>query len=161
MSQRAQTRVIGIGNDLRQDDSVGLVVARRLKPYTNARVDVVEHPGEATSLLEAWAGIPRIVLVDAVRSDGLPGTILRVDVHRAGFQHDSDWRSSHFLGLAEAVTLARRLGRLPPSVLVFGIVGQQFGIGEDLSPSVGHAVPLLVERLKRELGLSVHALHLT
>ncbi len=145
--------MIGIGNDLRQDDGVGLEVARRLKPYSNECVDILEHGGEATSLLDTWADIPRVVLVDAVRSGAAAGAILRVDVHGGGFRQEHAWYSSHSLGLADAVALGRRLNRLPPSLVIFGIEGRRFGFGPELSAETTDAALLLVDRLVRELGL--------
>lgn len=115
--------VIGIGNDFRQDDGVGLVVARRLKVCAVPGVEFLEHDGEATSLLEAWERFERIAVVDATWSGAAAGTILRMDAHATGIA-EGVWHSSHTLGLAEAISLARTLGRLPPSLVVYGIEGQ-------------------------------------
>jgi hydrogenase maturation protease len=141
------TLLIGIGGDFRRDDSVGLVVARELRSSGIERVDVVEHDGEATSLLDAWEHAPQVVLVDAVRSGAPPGTILRLDGHNARLADRRTWYSSHALGLAEAVTLAMTLGRLPPSLVVYGIEGEDFGVGTGLSPAVARAARDLVLQL--------------
>jgi hydrogenase maturation protease len=48
--------------------------------------------------------------------------------------------SSHLFGLAEAIRLARVLGRLPEQLIVYGIEGVRFGYGEGLTLSVAAAV---------------------
>ena len=79
------TRITGIGNDFRQDDGVGPAVVRRLKARAAGQVEIAEHDGDATSLLDVWDGASEVVLVDAVQSGAEPGTIHRVDVHASSF----------------------------------------------------------------------------
>ena len=58
--------------------------------------------------------------------------------------------STHSFGVAEAVELARALGRLPARVVVFGIEGRDFTPGEGLSPDVDAAVDEVVRRVTEE-----------
>ena len=48
--------------------------------------------------------------------------------------------STHALGVAEAIEIARSLGRLPKQVRVYGIEGASFDYGRGLSPEVEKAV---------------------
>lgn len=141
------TRIIGIGNDFRQDDGVGPAVVRRLKARAAGQVEIAEHDGDATSLLDAWDGAPRVVLVDAVQSGADPGTIHRVDVHAAPLPKGLAWYSSHSLSVPEAVILARRLDSLPQALLIYGIEGRCFGIGRGLSLEVEAAASAVVEEI--------------
>ena len=148
MSRDGKVLVIGIGNDFRQDDGAGLVVARQLRSRAGGGIDVAEHDGDVTSLLEAWKGAGVVVLVDAVRSGASPGTIHYVDVRAAGvLPGPAIWSSSHSLGVADAVKLATRLKCLPPALLIYGIEGRRFGLGTGLSPEVTAAAAEVVETL--------------
>jgi hydrogenase maturation protease len=144
--------VIGLGNEFRQDDGVGLSVARRLASGVAGSIDVIEHDGDGVSLLDAWEGARVVVLVDAVRSGAAPGTIHCLDLHETALPDGAAWSSTHSLGLAEAVALARRLGRLPDALLVYGIEGRCFGPGRGLSPEVDGAAAAVVDMLLRRLG---------
>jgi hydrogenase maturation protease len=133
--------IIGIGNDYRSDDAAGLVVAHRLQEKKNRHIAVTEHSGEGTTLLEAWSGWERVILVDAVRSGAPPGTIHRFDAWAGALPASLFTASSHAFGVAQAVELARALGELPRQVLLlYGIEGQRFAAGVDLSPVVEQAV---------------------
>jgi hydrogenase maturation protease len=48
------------------------------------------------------------------------------------------------VGLADAIELARALGRLPPRVTVYGIEGERFDTGAPLSDSVAGAIDEVV-----------------
>ena len=66
----------------------------------------------------------------AVVSGAPPGTVHRFDAvsERAACARPP-CRSTHALGLADAVELARALGRLPRRLVVFGIEGAAFPLG--------------------------------
>ena len=143
--------VIGIGNPDRRDDGAGLEVARRLRATLPDSVRVLDESGEATALMAAWEGADRVVIVDAMASGAEPGLIQRFDV-RAGPLPTRVLRcSTHGLGLPEAIELGRRLGTLPPCLVVYGIEGEDFGHGRGLSSPVTRAVDDLVRSFKCEL----------
>jgi hydrogenase maturation protease len=126
-------RVIGVGNRFRSDDGAGPRVADLLE---DSGLDVLELAGEGAELIEAWSGDSRVIVVDAARSGAAPGTVHRFEAADkplpTGFFH----YSTHQFGVAEAIETARALGRLPPSLTVYGIEGKSFSFGEGLSPAV-------------------------
>ncbi len=151
MRPQNMVRVIGIGNDFRQDDGVGLAVVRTLRSRAAGWIDVIEYDGDGTSLLDAWEGARVVVLIDAVRSGSTPGTIHCLDVRAAGLPEGATWSSSHSLGVADAVRLAIQLNGLPPTLLICGIEGRYFDFGRGLSPEVEGAAAAVVERLLSNL----------
>jgi hydrogenase maturation protease len=142
--------VIGVGNAYRSDDAAGLLVARRLR---ERGVEALEYEGEPVALLDAFAGRDAVVLVDAVRSGAPPGTVHRADASEQPLPTElRSAPSTHLVGVAEAIELGRALGRLPARVIVYGIEGEQFVAGEELSPSVAAAIDPLVEAVLAEVG---------
>ena len=117
------------------DDAAGLAVARRLRGTLPAGVELLEREGEPTALIDAWDGAARLWLVDAVVGRR-PGTVHRLDASEHELPAGLFRRSTHHVGVAEAIELARALGRLPAQTVVFGIEGGSFEIGDDLTPAV-------------------------
>jgi hydrogenase maturation protease len=144
--------VIGVGNGFRRDDAVGLEVARRLRARApSGEIAVREHEGETLELLDTWGAAEAIVVVDALCSGGVPGTVQRVDASRdplpGCFRGSS---STHAVGLAEAIELARALHRLPARVVVFGVEGRRFDAGGELTDDVRAVVGPVAGRVLRE-----------
>ena len=126
-------KVIGIGNDWRRDDGAGLEVARRLGG--------VQVTGEPIALVTAFSGEDEVVVVDAVSSGARPGTLHVFDASSERLPTELFGASStHALGLADAIEIARILGRLPASVRVVGIEGARFDYGCGLTLEVEAAV---------------------
>lgn len=143
--------VIGIGNEYRGDDALGLVAVRLLQTGARGSVRVVESDGDCTTLLETWRQARKVFLVDAVLSGARPGTIHRFDVSTRALPRGCVLASTHAFGLADTLTLARILNQLPPCLIVYGLEGELFVAGERLSPAVQQALPHLVTRMLAEL----------
>ena len=54
----ADVLVIGIGNDFRRDNGVGLAVAGEIAKRRLSGVRAISTIGEPGSILEAWTGVP-------------------------------------------------------------------------------------------------------
>ena len=140
--------IIGMGNRLRGDDAAGPAVAKSLG---DEGLPAMEYAGEGSRLMALWENTDRVIIVDAMRGGFQPGTIQRFDgIHErldeAAFVH-----FSHEIGVAAGVELARALGRLPDRLIVYGIEGRRFELGEAMSPEVVSAVKETVRRIIGEL----------
>jgi hydrogenase maturation protease len=141
-------QVIGVGNACRGDDGIGpLVVGRLLERELPPGVCVSTHDGETMSLLAAWEDSDTIIVIDAVDCGAPPGTVVCLDGEDVRPTSGLLAGSSHALGVAHAILLARALGRSPKTLIVFGVQGEQFALSSDLSPSVRGAVETLADRV--------------
>jgi hydrogenase maturation protease len=139
--------IIGIGSPF-GDDSAGLEAARRLSaaPPAGATVVVADRPG--AGLLDLLEGADAAILIDAIRSGARPGSLRDVDLRRAE-AIVSSVVSSHELGVAEALALARALGRFPSRGRFLGIEAAREGpSGPRLDPAVERGVDRAVARAR-------------
>jgi hydrogenase maturation protease len=131
------TLVIGLGNEWRKDDGVGVAVAQMLAGTPGLMVRTLPHAG--VDLLDTWAGYGTVLLVDAMRS-GLPAGSVRCFPWRET-PHTAFGLTTHAIELRGVLQLAQALGRMPSRLYVCGIEGSDFGDGTGLSPPVAAAVP--------------------
>ena len=154
--------VVGVGNCDRGDDAAGLEVARRVCAAGRSGLVVHEDTGDVAELMGAWTGMGTVFLVDAVAPAGTPGRIVRFDaVNEPLPAIFTSHMSSHGLGIVEAVELARTLGDLPESLIVYGIEGASFVAGNPMSSVVESAVNetrcRILEELDRHTSLAESA----
>jgi hydrogenase maturation protease len=143
--------IIGIGNEYRHDDSVGLVVARRIRDHAPLGVSITEQSGEGAALLEVWEGHTPVFLLDAIDAGAAPGTIYRMDVNAEPPPARFFLESTHAFSVAHATELARALHQLPSHLLLYGIQGKDFSAGVGLSPEVEQGVGEVVRQVFGEL----------
>ena len=113
---------------------------------------MLEREGEPTGLIDAWEGAGAVWLVDAVSSGAQPGTVHRHDASSVSLPAALFDTSTHHMGLAEAVELARALGRLPQTTIVYGIEGANFDTGETLSSAVEAAAARVADAVRGEVA---------
>jgi len=144
--------VLCVGNPDRGDDGVGQAVARLLRGRVPNDVVVAECDGGAAEVLDRISGVDSAILVDAAVCGMTAGTVHRVDCAAGEAVPTARVASSHGLGVAEAIALARTLGCLPRVCLIYAVEAKRVAPGDELSPEVTHAAQEVAERVLLSLS---------
>lgn len=150
-----RTLVLGLGNPLLRDDSVGLRVVRALQVELDGfpGVELAEDYHGGLRLMERLVGFRRAIVIDAIVTGAAPGSLhlLAVDGHatqRSASAHDVD--------LPTALAVGRQAGAELPEVediLLVGIEAEDvLTFGEKLTPAVEAAIPQAVRVILEQLG---------
>lgn len=143
------------GNVDAGDDAFGPRVGRALRAAALEGVEVVDLDLRPAALLDHLGGRSAVVLVDAVRADvDAHDALLVLDLQEETLPalcHD-DALSTHGLGLADQIALARQLDLLPPRVWLVGAPLRAARIGESAGPALDEQVDEAVEAVARIAG---------
>jgi len=152
MNNISNVVVVGIGNEFRKDDGVGLYVSRLIREKIDRDIKVVDGVPDGYALIETWDDSSRVFVIDCAASENNSGTTYRFDALKEKIPGDLfDGFSTHSISVVDAIELAKTLGRLPKSLMVFGIEGNDYTPGTLLSPEVKMAADQLVEQILDEL----------
>jgi hydrogenase maturation protease len=153
---KLKTLILGLGNPILSDDSVGYQVAMALKERLHApEVDIQEAGVAGLDFLDMITGYDRTIIIDSIQTEkGKPGQIYRLgpdilaSTRHAGTPHD--------VNLATALELGRKLKlKLPREITIFAIeVEDVTSFSEECTPGVKRAVPECVEMVIRELQIA-------
>lgn len=148
------TIIIGVGNPVLTDDSVGLKIADCLRDRLRGRpgVAVTQLCCGGMNLMEAMAGHDRAIIIDAITGGGgSPGTVYALDP--GGLSQSRNTWSSHDATLPVAMELGAAAGlRLPADIRIWAVEADDvWTFGENLTPKVRRAVARVVEDVVREL----------
>jgi hydrogenase maturation protease len=138
-----------LGNRDRGDDAAGPLVADRLRAAGAELLDCNDDP---TRLIDTWAGLDLVVVVDAVRSGSAPGTVHRFETRDGPLPRELGLASTHLISIADTLELGRTLGRAPARVVVLGVEGASFELGAPITPEVEAAVPAVADAVLAELA---------
>lgn len=151
MSERIPLLVLGLGNVLLEDDGVGsaaiALLHDRFAPPAGVRV--FDGGTLGLSLLPYLQTSDAVILVDAVRADGAPGTLVRLDGDDVA-PAVATRLSPHQVGVADLLDGARWLDQYPTRVVLVGIVPESMELAVGLSPRVRASLPALVEQVVEE-----------
>lgn len=149
-SERMRRVLLGVGNLDRGDDGAGRIAADLLRGRLPQEIDILEDTGEAASLLARLEDARAAVIIDACRLGAAAGRIRRFDVSSAPLPEGRFAASTHTVGLAAAIELARALKQLPARCIVYAVEGARFDAGVALSPPVAAAIRGLAPHIIKE-----------
>jgi hydrogenase maturation protease len=147
--------LLGLGNVLLGDDGIGVVALQRLAAEAGETpgVEYVDGGTLGMALLDYFEPDATLILIDAVRTDAAPGTVVVLegeDVARAA----SARLSPHQVGVADLLDAAELLGRTPRRLVLVGVVPQSISLSIDRTPVVQSALPALLEAVRAEVARS-------
>ena len=154
---RLKTLVIGLGNPLITDDSVGLRVAKQLMPLLDSRpdIEVTEDYWGGLRLMERMIGYDRAIVIDAICTGAAPGTIQLLAPGSIATQKSA---SAHDVNLPTALAFGRQAGvHLPPDdqIQLVAIEAEDvLTFNEQCTPAVAAAIPRAVDQVLELLRTS-------
>jgi hydrogenase maturation protease len=133
--------VIGLGNSLRRDDGIGIIILESLlnnckegllSNYKLQGIDYLNFGIASFDLMHRLQDYEAVLLIDGIRA-GLPAGELKIfDLEQAIFPEEANAVSSHELNLKDIFKLTRNLG-IKARIYIAGIQVQDTGFGESLS----------------------------
>jgi len=146
--------VIGIGNPLRKDDGIGIVLLEKLVEIKDDLPDDIEYIDGGTggmNLLHLFARFDIVVFIDAVNFGG--------EIAESKFFNSEDVISkniqikisTHGYNILKIIQLSKKLGENPDEIFIFGVQPQDMTPGTRLSHEIQENIDLLVDNLKVEL----------
>ena len=150
---RLKTLILGLGNPILSDDSVGLRVAQALNGrFAPERVTVMESNLSGLSLIDLLLGYHKVIIVDSIQAkEGNAGEIYRIDAGE--FATNRCAISHHDVNLGTVLEMGKRLSlEIPQEIGIFAIeAADVITFGESCSPDVEQAIPKAIEAVTREL----------
>ena len=153
-SEGEQKRVVilGVGNLLLSDEGVGVHVANKLMEMDLPEgVEVYEGGTDGFRLMSVVTGADRLIVVDAVKGGGEPGSIYRFDVNDAPSMPDSYKTSVHQIGILEVIHFSEFVGKgKTPETTILGIEPKSLEMAMELTPEIAAKVPRVIELVLEE-----------
>lgn len=149
--------IVGVGNELLSDEGLGVHVARLLRSRKAGLPGSVRVLEAGTALFDLAGEMGRhqhVILVDAIRAGGRPGTIYRLELDEipgGDSQGSPPLLSLHDEDLFQVLARIRLLGLLPPRLTLIGAEPACLTPSLNLSPRLRRAAARIAAILKSEL----------
>ena len=145
--------VIGVGNLLIKDEGIGIHAVKALQEI-NLPPDVRLIDGGTSPDLIAYTGAgDKMIIIDAAKAGGAPGTIYRFRPEDLAAEKGS-LTSAHELGVVQNLNLMSLTGNEPAEIVIIGIEPGEIGWGMELSAGLRRKLPEIVKVVLKEIGLA-------
>ncbi len=146
----ARILVMGLGNLLLGDEGMGVHAAQAL--LQTEIPEGVKILDVGTAVLDSLLDLEEadfVIVVDAVKAGGTPGTVYRVPFEEMA--RPETIGSMHGFDLSRVLMLTGR--QTKPEVLVIGVEPASMEWSLDLSPEVEKALPVVLDQVSKEIAL--------
>jgi hydrogenase maturation protease len=149
-----KTVVLGVGNLLLKDEGVGVhVINKMMEMDFPPEVELVEGGVDGLYLMNVVVGTDRLIVIDAVKGGGSPGSIYRFKPEDLVIHTDTSKMSVHQIGILEVIRLSTLVGKLPETTII-GVEPKSVDMGMELTPEIQSKVPRIIELVLDELKAS-------
>lgn len=143
--------VLGIGNLLLQDEGIGVHLVQRLANcISDDNVAIVDGGTFLDISLLIGEDTDKLIIVDAVKGGGKPGTIYRFNLDEMDLELVPSI-SLHEMSVLNSLKMMALSHRQPKSVVIIGIEPKVIDFGLDLSQEVGEKLPEITELVLAEI----------
>jgi len=151
VDSRSSLLILGLGNLLCSDDGLGAFVAQAIAGTRSLPdgVRVLDGGTLGLALLPYLEDAERAILVDAIQADAPPGTLVRIEGEEVG-PAVAARLSVHQVGVSDLIEAARWRDRVPPTLVLLGVVPQTTDLGVGLSAPVQASMPELIDLVCEE-----------
>jgi hydrogenase maturation protease len=142
-----KTVVLGVGNVLLRDEGVGVHAVKMLATCELPKdVEVIDGGTSGFDLIDVICEAERLIVIDAVRAGGEPGTIYHFELQDLEGSLSSFKASFHEIGIIDVIRAAELLGK-KPRVEIFGVEPKSVEVGMELSEEIANKIPHLVNKV--------------
>jgi len=146
--------IIGIGNPLRRDDGIGIVLLERLKKIKEQLPPEIEYIDGGTggmNLLHILARFDTVIIIDAVNFNEQPGKSRLCTIKDFTHEDSSIKISSHESDIFKVLHLSKKLKENPDKLYFFCIQPKNISYGCNLSTELNDIINKLTYQLKKEI----------
>ncbi|MBK9040094.1 MAG: hydrogenase maturation protease [Bdellovibrionales bacterium] len=142
-----------MANPNRGDDAFSWIVADQLISGGETLFSVIKSSGDITDLLDIFSSHRKVIVLDAMETDDLV-PIKKWDAKEDSLPASLSGTSSHVLGVGQAIELSRALDKIPDELIVIGVKGVNFQMGEELSSGMRSMIPEVIAYVRQEFATS-------
>ncbi|MFH1102194.1 MAG: HyaD/HybD family hydrogenase maturation endopeptidase [Pseudomonadota bacterium] len=152
-SKKRKVMILGIGNLLFSDEGFGVRVVQRLKERYEFpdEVSLVDGGVLGLTLLGVISEADELIVVDAIRNRGEPGTLYRLEGDAIPERIRAK-NSLHQVDFLEALTLCQALDREVPKTVILGVEPADIEtLSIELTPTTTAKIDPIIEMVLTEL----------
>lgn len=148
-ARRSIPLVVALGSSVMQDDGVGAAILAELRGR-GLQAELVELGTDLLRLRLFFDGHPTVILLDALRGGGEPGSVLSFSGDELQARLEGKLRNPHLMGVVEGLGILKAVDSevAKAEFHLVGVVAETIDKGESLSPVVEQAVVKAADRVE-------------
>ncbi len=145
-----KTLILGLGNPILTDDSIGIKIAQKIKEE-NPGLQVAETSEAGLALLDHALGYDKLIIIDSIKTEqGKPGELYKLELE--DLKPAMDFSSSHSIDIATVFKLGQELGyKMPKYISLYAVeIKDNLTFEEECTEEVKERIPYIAKQIIEE-----------
>jgi len=143
--------VVGVGNLLLKDEGIGVHIAHVLQQIDIPHDIEIIDGGTSPDLPYYFEDVNKVIIIDAVKGGGKPGTIYRFHPNDIAVESE-EITSLHELGLMQSLKMMSLAESEPKETVIIGIEPKEIDWGTELSAELQQKMPEIINVVLSEIS---------
>ena len=146
--------VIGIGNPLRSDDGIGIVLLEKLKENKKdlpRNVDLLDGGTGGFNLLHDLSKYEKVIILDAVNINKKPGETSFINIKEVKSKNKKTNLTTHFNDFFKIIDLSEKLDELPNEMYLYAVQPKDLSYVEGLSNLISKKIDLYLKDITEKI----------
>ena len=146
--------IIGIGNPLRNDDGVGIILLEKLsqrKKDFSKKIEFIDGGTGGMNLLHYLSYFDVVFLLDAVNFNKNPGDIDFFKLDDIINENQNLSLSTHESDFSKIIQLSKKLNELPKNFFIVGIQPKDTSFGDKISEEITKKINSIIDYIFVEI----------
>lgn len=147
--------VIGIGNPLRSDDGIGIVLIEKLQENNEhffKNIDFLDGGTGGFNLLHDLSKYDKIILVDAVKINKKPGETMFVNIKEIKSKNSDINITTHEQDFLKIINLSEKLDEKPSEIYIYAIQPKDLYYTQGLSKIIKEKINFYLKDIKEKIN---------
>ena len=148
--------IIGLGNPLRRDDGIGIILLEKLRKYSNKffidKFDLIDGGTGGMNILHILANYDIIVIIDAMDFNANPGDYRFFKSNEILSKKKNIKISTHETDFLKIIEVSEKLKEKPDKIYIFGVQPKDVTFGTNLSNELKVMLNDLFDKLKDNIS---------
>ncbi len=150
--------VLGIGNNIKKDDAIGLKIVEKIKPKIRTKTAEIDFKTSISGrilLIDEIEGYDKVFLIDSIKTDN--GEIGDwYSLNPEDIEKESGFFASHNINLGMMKEIGETMGQNMPQIKIIAIeVENPFEFGENLTKKVKNQLKPLTEEIAEHIQKNI------
>lgn len=152
MKVKKKILIAGVGNLLFTDEGIGVHIIKELSKIDLPEYVELAEIGTATfELLRFMEGKDKVIIIDAIISNELPGTIYKLTPDVLKKEKTKFLTSLHQYGILDALKSSAQMGNKPETI-IFGITPKDYKtLSTELTPELNSSIKKIIKIILKEI----------
>jgi len=146
--------IIGIGNPLRKDDGIGILLLQKLKKNKEKlpeNIELIDAGTVGMNILHIISNYDEVIFIDAINLKKKTGETKFFKYQEIKKQNNMICLNTHNFDIRKIIEISKKINKKPSKIYFFGIQPADIGYGNKITQELNTKIEIIFSKLLKKI----------